>query len=226
MLPSGARLSLSASRIHEEDIMDGVAQQSEKDQMPAPLITPADLVWEKLDWFEGYDAADDGGLGCNRDYRDFRGRSSADARRVLEDERRLVAEARSNEVCWISEDGDGPEIEGLDLGVASAVVALSVIGCIPFNSCNGGALGGDHDASVPVVGFYARPEQLQTIYDVSASRDVTLCAERGALWLSSSSPEAMLSWAASLLEHLSGEGPPYGPGSASGQHADCPDHVI
>lgn len=138
----------------------------------------------------------------------------------------MVAEVRSTEECWISEDGDGPEIEGLDLGVASAVVALSVIGCIPFNSCKGGAFGGDHDASAPVVGFYARPEQLQTICDVSASRDVTLCAERGALWLSSSSPEAMMSWAANLMQQLSGEGPPYGPGSASGQRADCPDQVI
>jgi hypothetical protein len=194
----------------------------ERPESPKGLV---DLSGDDLAWFEGEDAGEDSGLGCNRDYRDLRGATLGDAHRVLQEERRLMDQLAADEWELAKSEG-GPEVEGLELGVASVVFALSVIGCIPFNSCNGGAFGGDHQAEGPVVGFHARPDHLKTICDVSGSGDVTLCAERGALWLSSSSPEAMMSWAASLMQHLSGEVPPSGPGSASGQRADCPDDVI
>ncbi len=44
---------------------------------------------------------------------------------------------------------------GLDIGVASAVIALSAARCIPCSSCNGGAYGGSHQERHPVIAFYA-----------------------------------------------------------------------
>jgi hypothetical protein len=46
---------------------------------------------------------------------------------------------------------------GLDIGVASTVIALSAARCVPFSSCNGGAYGGSHHEFHLVVAFYARP---------------------------------------------------------------------
>ncbi len=39
---------------------------------------------------------------------------------------------------------DADHLYGLDLGVASTVVALSAARCLPFSSCNAGAFGGSH----------------------------------------------------------------------------------
>lgn len=103
------------------------------------------LKLSHLAWFEGDDAADGVGLGCNHDYRDLRGLTRTDLRRVIDQEsRELDRRLQSAPQCHGCEDGCSEceaEFEGLDLGVASAVVALSVIGCIPYTSCNGGRFG-------------------------------------------------------------------------------------
>lgn len=158
-----------------------------------------DLALANLAWFEGEDAGDDSGLGCNRDYRDLRGKTWADVRRVLECERRLVADFRAGE--WVSDEpGDGPEVEDLELGVASVVTALSALGCIPFTSCNGGAFGIDHEADRLIVGFYARPEHCPVLADVGRAAGTRLHAKHGALWLRARVADDMLAWAARALE--------------------------
>ena len=48
----------------------------------------------------------------------------------------------------------------LDLGVASTVITLSAAKCIPFTSCNGGILGGNHLEAYPLVAFFAKPPQI------------------------------------------------------------------
>lgn len=64
----------------------------------------------------------------------------------------------------------------LDIGVASCVMALSAAECIPFTSCNGGALGGLHSSSYPVVAFFMR----------AAHAPILLaCAERARVGLES-----------------------------------------
>lgn len=68
-------------------------------------------------------------------------------------------------------EGEGPEsLWGLDVGVASAVIALSALGATPFISCNAGSFGGVHPASRPYVAFYI----------ASASPDLLLALAEGA----------------------------------------------
>ena len=54
---------------------------------------------------------------------------------------------------------DGDDLRGLDIGVASAVAALSAARCIPFTSCNAGTFGGSHAETYPLVGSFARAQQ-------------------------------------------------------------------
>jgi hypothetical protein len=55
-------------------------------------------------------------------------------------------------------DDDSQPLQGLDLGVASAVLSLSAIGCVTFSSCNGGSFGDFHHEKYPLITFYAKPE--------------------------------------------------------------------
>ena len=112
-----------------------------------------------LAWIDGEDAEDGSGLGCNRDYVDLRGATWDEVDRVLGIERRLIAsQTASTELMEMREDliQDAAKFDllDLDLGVASATLALSAAGCIPFTSCNGGAFGGVHSEEYPLVAFY------------------------------------------------------------------------
>lgn len=107
------------------------------------VIQPDDLAW-----IEGEDAGDDSGLGCNRDYRDLRATTWADVDEVIEIEWRMLEQSVTLGFM------DSHEIQDLDVGVAGAAFALAAAGCIPFTSCNGGALGGRHLEEYPLVAFY------------------------------------------------------------------------
>lgn len=107
---------------------------------------------DRLTWIDGEDAADGTGLGCNRDYRDLRSTTWAKVDEILEIELHRLDQSESLGFM------DSHEIDELDVGVAGAVLALAAAGCIPFTSCNGGALGGRHPEEYPLVAFYL-PEQ-------------------------------------------------------------------
>ena len=85
-----------------------------------------------------------------------------DVAQALDRERELVARLlRADDIDAEAEALEEERLEafddplcGLDVGVASATLALSAMGCTPASSCNGGMLGGFHNASHPVVGFY------------------------------------------------------------------------
>jgi hypothetical protein len=70
------------------------------------------------------------------------------------------------ELDKLHEDGD-PVLMGLDIGVASSVVALSAARCIPFSSCNGGSLGGHHHEAFPLVSFFAKVEWISVIVEAA-----------------------------------------------------------
>lgn len=132
------------------------------------------VVPERLGWPVPSEAMSEGSLGCNRNYEDLRRLPWAEARRVYSVEDKLIARIEGSrapdeeydlierELC---EDTDG--IYGLDIGVASAVVALSAARCIPFSSCNGGAFGGSHYEWHPVVAFFAKPEATPLLLECS-----------------------------------------------------------
>ena len=90
---------------------------------------------------------------------------------LLDDETELVArfsEAEDTESAyerWLDEtedDIEGPLL-GLDLGTNALVAALKASRCLPYYSCNGGAFGGHHNDSHPVVAFFCRSSILDLI---------------------------------------------------------------
>jgi hypothetical protein len=132
------------------------------------LVIERSVNTEALGWPESSRAAREG-FYCNREYRDLRGCSWAEVDEVSDLENDIVRrlelsgtdfeqtmECVSEELDELYESGyEG--LWGLDIGVASAVLALSACRCIPFSSCNAGAFGGFHREKFPLVSFFARP---------------------------------------------------------------------
>jgi len=123
-----------------------------------------------LHWPTRGEASDEGSLGGNRSYLDLRDFTWAEAARLYEKEAQLIerleAAADLDAEYELIEDElyeDDEGLFGLDIGVASAVLALSAAGCIPCSSCNGGAYGGSHNELYPVVGFYAKARQIDLL---------------------------------------------------------------
>lgn len=130
------------------------------------VIQPDDLAW-----IEGEDAGDDSGLGCNRDYRDLRATTWADVDEVIEIERRMLEQSETLGFM------DSHEIQDLDVGAAGATLALAATGCVPFTSCNGGALGGRHQEEYPLVAFYLAIGAIETIVSAAQETGVGLAQD-------------------------------------------------
>lgn len=118
-----------------------------------------------LSWPEPGSAGYDSGLGGNRQYMDLRRLTWTEARRVYGVEAKIIARLEASddpeeELDQIEDElyeEDADHLYGLDIGVASSVIALSAARCVPFASCNAGAFGGRHHEWHPLVAFYARP---------------------------------------------------------------------
>ena len=133
----------------------------------------------ELSWPELGEATDESGLGCNRAYIDLRSLSWTEAKKTLAEEKRLIAqieeaEAAQDATSSIEEEYDesGSDLFGLDIGVASTVVALSAARCVPFSSCNAGAFGDGHHEIYPVVAFYAKPETANLLLAIATEVDI------------------------------------------------------
>lgn len=145
-------------------------------------VDMSDLSWPARD----HDLTDDSGVGCNRLYIDLRRMPWSEARRVLEiEEDQLLREdeaAASGNVAGdkpeqdalqrpkpddteVDDDNELTEVlYGLDLGVASVVLALSAAGCIPFASCNGRP---GHLEQYPVVVSWAQAQRVLDLLEVA-----------------------------------------------------------
>ena len=127
-----------------------------------------------LSWPKPGEAMSEGSLGGNRCYEDLRRLPWCEARRVyaFEDkciERILNSTHAEKEyesiIAELANDLDNIGLFGLDIGVASAVLALSSARCIPFTSCNAGAFGGHHAEEYPIVAFYAKMELIPLLLE-------------------------------------------------------------
>ena len=156
----------------------------------------------------GAAAEDEGYLDGNRSYRDLRGMSWDDVAQALERERELVARLlRADDIEAEAEAIEEERLEafddplwGLDVGVASATLALSAMGCTPFSSCNGGMLGGFHNASHPVVAFYLPAEAAPAALWSAGAGGVGLTLDpEGRARLYSDAVEPMVAFAAAAL---------------------------
>ena len=135
---------------------------------------------EQISWPKPGEAMDEECLGCNRCYADLRRLPWREARRVyaLEEEyiERIVNSLNFEREYELIEEEMcvGPGIYGLDIGVASTVIALSSANCIPFTSCNAGVFGGHHTEVYPVVGFYVRIEVIPILLECAEVEQVGL----------------------------------------------------
>jgi hypothetical protein len=108
----------------------------------------------------GNEADESGYLARNQMYQDLRGYGWPDVARALSVERRLIApfqEAADHEAEGMRVDDErldcfepSDSLGGLDLGVASATIALSAFSAIPVGSCNAGSFGGFHQSAYPL----------------------------------------------------------------------------
>ncbi len=132
----------------------------------------------ELRWPARSETIEDAALGGNQEYRDLQGVGWRDVAEMIAKDavyvRRLlkndVSEEELNEELWSEADrsGEAP-LAGIDPGVAGAVYSLLAAGMITAYSCNGGAFGGHHHASHPIVATHVR---------VRAVPHLISCAER------------------------------------------------
>jgi hypothetical protein len=146
------------------------------------------------------------GLGGNNEYRDFRDVSWEDANRILTFEEDLVNRIEDSDdpdaayqeaLDELYEDDEG--LLGLDIGVAGVVLSLSVAGCIPFTSCNGGVYGDYHREHYPLVGCYARPNVIPALLEAATEADSSVTSD-SAVFVFSDNIRSMLTFARSLLK--------------------------
>lgn len=150
-------------------------------------------VLDSLSELEADVASDEGYLRGNSRYEDHRGWGWEDLRAALTVEVSIVErfgraeDAAAAEAAFEEErnlEGEGPEaLWGLDVGVASAVIALSALGAMPFISCNAGSFGGAHPASQPYVAFYLADASPRLLLELATGAGVGLDAENGVLRL-------------------------------------------
>ncbi len=167
---------------------------------------------ERLSWPGWGAAANDSGLGRNRWYFDLRGMGWKTVTAMLLEEGRLLDRVRrasdmAREVMVIrgeieaglERDLDDP-LWGLDLGVASATLALSAAGCVTFDSCNGGIFRETrHPEGHPLVAFFMRPRVAAEIEVTAAQAAVGVDTNQdGSLQVYSSSPWGLYGFAATL----------------------------
>ena len=109
-------------------------------------------------------AEEEGALAGNRSYCDLRGCGWGVVRTALDIETKVIdrlkmADDVEAEMSAFEEEraiafDDEPALWGLDVGVASATIAISAYGAVPVSSCNAGAFGGRHPARYPYVAFF------------------------------------------------------------------------
>jgi hypothetical protein len=135
-------------------------------------------------------AEDEGWFAGNRSYRDMRGFSWDEVRAAISTETDVIsrvkaaqdpeAELAAFEEFQATSFEDEPALWGLDIGVASATIAVSAYGCTPVSSCNAGAFGGQHQAQYPYVAFFLPKELASEVMLCAQESDVgLLCDENG-----------------------------------------------
>jgi hypothetical protein len=140
---------------------------------------------------EAEEADENGQLAGNHMYQDLRGYTWADLAKAIEIERRLIgrlqaaqdleaeAEQLDDERLDSFEPDDG--LWELDIGVASATVALSALGAVPVGSCNAGGFGGHHQGAHPYVAFFLGKARVDEVVSLAQAAQVGLRSDGAGL---------------------------------------------
>ncbi len=128
------------------------------------------------------EAEETGQLAGNGMYQDLSGLSLDDLAATLAREndviRRLGAaeDLEAAAEAFDDERAQSPmpaeELWGLDIGVAAATVALSVLGATPVASCNAGGFGGVHQSGHPYVAAFIPVSQADALVMLAKEADV------------------------------------------------------
>jgi hypothetical protein len=137
------------------------------------------------------EADESGYLAGNQMYQDLRGYDWLDVARTLEVERRLIAQLQGSadlaaEAARIDDERldcfePSEGLWGLDIGVASATIALSALGAIPVGSCNAGGFGGHHQGAYPYVSFFLGGALPEFVVSISRAAGVGLRSDADGL---------------------------------------------
>lgn len=179
------------------------------DELFSDLNIVRDVDLDQLGWPTAHAAQEDGWLGGNYQYLALVGLRWSEVEDMLELEAELM-ERVSHAPDPAHEEGVVQDellewdvgLQGLDLGVAAAVAALSASGCIPFSSCNGGAFGRSHHEVFPLVAFYSRREIIPLLLEGAADSNVGIMnGDEGELILHANHIEAMSEFAKAVLRN-------------------------
>ena len=99
-----------------------------------------------------------GGLGGNRHFVDLYGVDYKDVLEAISFEDKfleMIAHGCAYDDALEDLENETGNFFGLDPGISAAALSFSVLGAVPFSSCNGGILGGSHREEHPLVAFYA-----------------------------------------------------------------------
>lgn len=147
----------------------------------------------------------------NQQYQDFRSFSWEQVGQAIELEIKLIDRLRSADDIEVeaeilaeeisAEITEGADLWGLEIGVASAVLALSALGCIPVVSCSAGAFGGRHPSAFPYVAFFAKGKLVAALIALARASNVGLDSiEEGMLRLFSDRDIGLLDFAKAAFE--------------------------
>ena len=146
------------------------------------------------------------GPGCNREYENLGGITWSEVEETLGYEsRELERHGADQAIVEECEDDDSvmeatEYLKGLDLGVASSVLALSAAQCVTFSSCNGGALGDFHHERHPLVSFFPKRKWIPVLLECARKSGTGLeNQDGGALQLYADDLRKMVVFAKELL---------------------------
>jgi hypothetical protein len=144
-------------------------------------------------------ASGEDGEGINRSYVDLRGCSWRQVQDAIPLEQRILERFDRGE--GVAEEGftdqEAAELFYLDLGVASAVLALSAAHCVPLYSCNGEK---GHSEEFPVVIFRARPARVPDLLEAADEAGCGLInVDDGRLMVYAGHVRTMIGFARALL---------------------------
>jgi len=163
----------------------------------------------ELGWLTGRRAETRPNFPANRDYVDLRGRTLAELDAQLDLERRAYAllEAQDYAAQAIAQadrmQSRSPTVPMLDFGIASTVVALSALGCVPVMSCRGRSLGPHaHQFPAPMTTFYVRKSHVPALLAATEAAGVWLVNSDAKLEVYSEDVRKMHAFAAALRDAI------------------------
>jgi len=173
------------------------------------VVVCRDIDPRRLGWIEERRAATRQGLPANRNYVDLRGFRRVDLDAVLAEERAGYAALEAAGFSEAAVDAlDARQREAsilriVDFGMASTVVALSALGCVPVSSCRGNSLGARrHEHPAPMATFYARRLHLEALQAAVAQADIYIVNNEAKLEAYAEDLSKMHRFAIALRPHI------------------------